>query len=82
MANFQKTLDRHILLEARNGKRLRALDVFSKALGYLKDTALQVILDQSGVEYTAKEVRWVITVPAIWKEPAKQFMREAAYEVR
>ncbi|KAK2511412.1 hypothetical protein Q9233_017025 [Columba guinea] len=25
-------------------------------------------------------VRWVITVPAIWKQPAKQFMREAAYE--
>ncbi|XP_032275570.1 heat shock 70 kDa protein 12B isoform X2 [Phoca vitulina] len=24
-------------------------------------------------------VRWVLTVPAIWKQPAKQFMREAAY---
>jgi len=23
----------------------------------------------------------VLTVPAIWKQPAKQFMREAAYEV-
>lgn len=27
-------------------------------------------------------VRWVLTVPAIWKQPAKQFMREAAYLVR
>lgn len=26
-------------------------------------------------------VRWVLTVPAIWKQPAKQFMREAAYLV-
>ncbi|XP_072112901.1 heat shock 70 kDa protein 12B-like isoform X2 [Mobula birostris] len=25
------------------------------------------------------EVRWVVTVPAIWKQPARQFMREAAY---
>ncbi len=27
-------------------------------------------------------MRWVITVPAIWRQQAKQFMREAAYEVR
>jgi len=27
------------------------------------------------------DVRWVITVPAIWKQSAKQFMREAAYQV-
>ena len=24
-------------------------------------------------------MRWVITVPAIWRQQAKQFMREAAY---
>lgn len=76
----EETLNRHTLLEARNGKRLRALDVFSKALAYLKEKALEVILDQSGVEYSAREVRWVVTVPAIWKQSAKQFMREAAYE--
>ena len=29
----------------------------------------------------ANEVRWVITVPAIWRQQAKQFMREAAYQV-
>ena len=25
-------------------------------------------------------MRWVITVPAIWRQQAKQFMREAAYQ--
>ena len=79
---FQGTLNRNTLLEARNGKSMRALDIFSKALQYLKDKALEAIYKQSGVEYTAKEVRWVVTVPAIWKQSAKQFMREAAYEVR
>lgn len=74
-------MNRHTLLEARNGKRLRALDIFSKALKYLKTKALERIYEQSGVEYTAGEVRWVVTVPAIWKQSAKQFMREAAYEV-
>jgi len=59
---------------------MRALDIFSKALEYLKDKALEAIHKQSGVEYTAEEVLWVVTVPAIWKQSAKQFMREAAYE--
>lgn len=76
----EETLNRETLLEARNGKRLRALDIFSKALEYLKDRALERIHEQSGVEYKAQEVRWVVTVPAIWKQSAKQFMREAAYQ--
>lgn len=76
----EATLNRNSLLHARNGKPMRALDIFSKALAFLKDKALERIHKQSGVEYTAKEVRWVVTVPAIWKQSAKQFMREAAYE--
>ena len=28
------------------------------------------------------DIHWVLTVPAIWNEPAKQFMREAAVDVR
>lgn len=75
---MQETLNRYTLLQARNGKSMRALDIFSKALHYLKDKALEAIHKQGGVEYTAKEVRWVVTVPAIWKQSAKQFMREAA----
>jgi hypothetical protein len=37
--------------------------------------------DQSGTRFVNEDVRWVITVPAIWKQSAKQFMREAAYQV-
>jgi len=28
------------------------------------------------------EIHWVLTVPAIWNDAAKQFMREAAEAVR
>lgn len=42
---------------------------------------LQELSDQTGREFDNTTVRWVITVPAIWKMPAKQFMREAAYKV-
>ncbi|XP_035256800.1 heat shock 70 kDa protein 12A isoform X2 [Anguilla anguilla] len=67
-------------LHAANGKRVKALDIFAYALGFFKDQALKELSDQSGAEFDNADVRWVITVPAIWKQPAKQFMREAAYK--
>lgn len=45
-------------------------------------SGLQELSDQAGSEFENADVRWVITVPAIWKQPAKQFMRQAAYQVR
>ncbi len=42
---------------------------------------IQELSDQSGADFDNADVRWVITVPAIWKMPAKQFMREASYKV-
>ncbi|KAK1793061.1 hypothetical protein P4O66_011472 [Electrophorus voltai] len=41
---------------------------------------IRELSDQAGAEFDNADVRWVITVPAIWKMPAKQFMREAAYK--
>ncbi|XP_061084904.1 heat shock 70 kDa protein 12A isoform X2 [Conger conger] len=67
-------------LHAANGKRVKALDIFAYALGFFKDQALKELSDQVGTEFDNADVRWVITVPAIWKQPAKQFMREAAYK--
>ena len=32
------------------------------------------------IYYLDEDVRWVITVPAIWRSSAKQLMRQAAYE--
>ncbi|XP_057704725.1 heat shock 70 kDa protein 12A isoform X2 [Corythoichthys intestinalis] len=67
-------------LQAANGKRVKALDIFAYALAFFKEQALKELSDQTGGEFDNKDVRWVITVPAIWKMPAKQFMREAAYK--
>ena len=58
-----------------------ALDIFAHALKYFKDHALQELSDQSATKIINDDVRWVITVPAIWKAQAKQFMREASYKV-
>ena len=59
-----------------------ALVVFSLSIKYMKDKAVEILRERTGNEnYSAKDVQWVLTVPAIWTPAAKQFMREAAYEV-
>ncbi|KAK7152862.1 hypothetical protein R3I93_010940 [Phoxinus phoxinus] len=67
-------------LHAANGRRVKALDIFAYALAFFKEQALKELSDQAGADFDNADVRWVITVPAIWKMPAKQFMREAAYK--
>ncbi|XP_063731419.1 heat shock 70 kDa protein 12A isoform X1 [Eleginops maclovinus] len=75
-ANLSTDTDLH----AANGKRVKALDIFAYALAFFKEQALKELSDQTGGDFDNNDVRWVITVPAIWKMPAKQFMREAAYK--
>ncbi|KAI1287507.1 Heat shock 70 kDa protein 12A [Halotydeus destructor] len=73
-------LSRDTLIRAANGRSVAALTVFGHALRYFKQHAMQELSDQLGNVIESEDVRWVVTVPAIWKQPAKQFMRAAAYE--
>lgn len=66
-------------LESVSGRRVRAIEVFAHALRFFREHALKEVKDQSSSVLEGNEVRWVITVPAVWRQPAKQFMREAAY---
>ncbi|TRY54463.1 hypothetical protein DNTS_009180 [Danionella cerebrum] len=66
-------------LESVSGRRVRAIEVFAHALMFFREHAIKEVKDQSSSELKDSEVRWVITVPAVWRQPAKQFMREAAY---
>ena len=74
-------LNKETEIKATNGKAMPALTVFSHSLRFFKEHALQELSDQSSTKILNEDVRWVITVPAIWKAPAKQFMRAAAYQV-
>ena len=56
--------------------------MFAHSIKFLKDEAIKVICQRTGDEYyNVSDIQWVLTVPAIWTPVAKQFMREAAYEV-
>jgi len=69
-------------IKATNGnKSMAAITVFAHALRYFKLLALQELSDQAAINILNEDIRWVLTVPAIWKPSAKQFMRAAAYEV-
>ena len=70
------------MITAANGKQMSALDVFSAAINFLKEHFLENINNRNaGNRIAVDVVRWVLTVPAIWDDSAKQFMREAATKV-
>lgn len=57
--------------------------VFSYSIRYLKDHLLEKLFSSNlGDKVTVDDINFVLTVPAIWDDTAKMFMREAAIEVR
>ncbi|XP_052779784.1 heat shock 70 kDa protein 12A-like [Mya arenaria] len=80
MRLWKKKLHRNSLLEDENGRELLAITVFALAIKFLKDDLLSVSKDRIADALLQNEIHWVLTVPAIWDNAAKQFMREAAIE--
>ncbi|XP_045203146.2 heat shock 70 kDa protein 12A-like [Mercenaria mercenaria] len=70
-------LRRKFMLEDEMGKKMSAMDVFSACIKYLKDHHVKKCVQQLP-DITDDDIRWVLTVPAIWNDASKQFMREAA----
>ena len=63
------------------GKPLSALTVFSLSIEFLANNMVQSCNEQINGVIKKEDVHWVLTVPAIWNEAAKQFMRHAAEKV-
>lgn len=60
---------------------MNALIVFTESLKYLKQSLLEEARKQQ-TDVEMKDIKWILTVPAIWSDPAKAFMRRAAVEVK
>ena len=78
--HHQKMIGRSTAIAAANGEHLPASSVFAHALRFFKELAIRQLSDQTAMAVHNEDIRWVITVPAIWSYSAKQLMREAAYE--
>lgn len=61
---------------------LKALRVFTDILKYIVGLMLERLRRAHGDSLISKEdIKWVLTVPAMWKASARDFMRQAAREV-
>ncbi|KAL4230967.1 Heat shock 70 kDa protein 12A [Mactra antiquata] len=79
MMLHSRNIHRTTKLQDDQGKSMVALDVFSAAIRYLKDDIMHTLKNRI-TNILDNEVKWVITVPAIWNYKAKQFMKEAAVQ--
>lgn len=61
-------------------KEMLAIDIFSLSIKYFRDLMVYTV-DKKGIGVKTTDIRWVLTVPAMWSDPAKQFMTEAAQKV-
>ncbi|XP_059473303.1 heat shock 70 kDa protein 12A-like [Neocloeon triangulifer] len=75
-------LHRDTPIAASNGKTQPALVVFAHSLKHFKEFALRELSERCGQKNApdTSDIRWVVTVPAIWRQPARQLIREAAYQ--
>ncbi|XP_053399657.1 heat shock 70 kDa protein 12A-like [Mercenaria mercenaria] len=81
MKLFGQGFGRNLMLEDASGKKLLAKTVFSLCIKYLKDDLIKLSESRiAGGGLRDEDIHWVLTVPAIWNDAAKQFMREAAQE--
>ncbi|KAK3602828.1 hypothetical protein CHS0354_026380 [Potamilus streckersoni] len=77
MTLHNKQIKRDVEIHDDKGLTMPAKKVFGSAIKFLK-THLLGTLKNRGTEIAEKDIHWILTVPAIWSDAAKQFMREAA----
>ncbi|CAG2202022.1 unnamed protein product [Mytilus edulis] len=77
MLLYEKRITRNLKIKDVHDKEMEALKVFQCAIRFLKDRFLKTLSDRvKSIE--EDDVFFVLTVPAIWDDSARQFMREAA----
>ncbi|XP_064601147.1 heat shock 70 kDa protein 12B-like [Liolophura sinensis] len=73
---YKSEISETMELESVSGQRFNALSVFAMSILYLKEHFSRSLRQQ----VADSEIQYVLTVPAIWDEDAKQFMRKAALQ--
>ena len=73
-------LNRESEVEDINGERMSAMTIFTMAIRYMREHLLEA-LNKQYPNIQQSDIMFVITVPAIWNDASKQFMREAAIAV-
>lgn len=79
-----KRLHRETTCKDKNGREVKAMLIFTFSIRYLKDHLLENIKERLNekMDFFVDNIKFVLTVPAIWNGTAKMFMREAAIQVK
>ncbi|KAL4230096.1 Heat shock 70 kDa protein 12A [Mactra antiquata] len=72
-----RSLKRDMMIVDANNHSMKALEVIAISINYLKNH-LKKVVDNRIKSIEEDDIHWVLTVPAIWSDGSKQFMREAA----
>ncbi|CAG2225148.1 unnamed protein product [Mytilus edulis] len=73
----RRKISRRRMMKDVNGHKLQSLVVVSECIKFLRNDFLKIL--HENVNFVElKDIHWVLTVPAIWSDQAKQFMRQAA----
>jgi len=74
---YGKNFREDLMVEDYLGQQRSIMEVMTKLIEALKDHFIKN-LKEKGHTVNLNETLWVVTVPAIWSEKAKKFMRDAA----
>lgn len=72
-------LHMHTNAKSVDGREMPLMPIIRETLRYISQQALHKLKEQVG-KIVATKIRWVLTVPALWSEEHKLFMRKAAVE--
>lgn len=76
MSLFGEQMTQRPTIRATNGKQVPAMSVFSQALRFMMQHVMERLRTGIAVQVLPSDILWVLTVPAIWSNGAKQLMRE------
>lgn len=76
---FAQIMRKDMKIKDTTGKPFSLRTVFKESISFFKEHALEAITRKTTV--ISSDVLWVLTIPAIWSEPAKKFMEKAAEKV-
>ena len=67
-------------IKSTNGKEANIETIIAKILKEVSKAAISQIRRNSDKTIKEKDIKWVVTIPAIWEEKSKQIMVRASYE--
>lgn len=79
MELYNSTVTRDLLIQDIHGKSFRAQQIFVESIRFLREHFLKIIKLRD-IKIHEDDICYTVTIPAIWSDAARQFMKEAAIE--